>query len=131
MISRTGIHAIRALAVLGTLHEGEYAGASTIASRIDAPQNYLGKLLRILSREGLLISQKGMGGGFRLAKPPGEVSLYEVIEPIDNISAWSGCFFGAHECDADNPCVVHDKWGHVRDSYLEFLKNTSIAEITV
>ena len=131
MISRTGIHAIKALAVLGQLPDGEYAGASAIADKIDAPQNYLGKLLRVLSKEGLVTSQKGLGGGFMLAKPADQISLYDILEPIDQVSRWMGCFFGRSGCSEDDPCAVHGKWGPVRDQYMQFLKNTSISEIHI
>ena len=59
MISKTGIHAVRAVVALSELPEGAFAGAADIASRIGAPPNYLGKLLKNLAGEGLLESQKG------------------------------------------------------------------------
>lgn len=129
MISRTGIHAIKALAALSEIPEDEYAGASAIAKGIDAPQNYLGKLLRALSREGLVISQKGLGGGFRLARPMEQISLFDILEPIDQVSRWEGCFFGRAECGDKDPCAVHSAWASVREVYLEFLKNTTLADI--
>jgi hypothetical protein len=46
VISKTGIHALAALAVLAKLSNGSYAGAGVIAKAIDAPPNYLGKLRR-------------------------------------------------------------------------------------
>ncbi len=129
MISRTGIHALRALVALAELPEGAYAGAADIATDIGAPRNYLGKLLKILADEGLLESQKGKGGGFRLAHAPSEVSLYEIIEPIEKISRWSGCFLGQGRCSDHAPCAVHQQWGQIRDQYLGFLSQTTLADL--
>jgi Rrf2 family transcriptional regulator, iron-sulfur cluster assembly transcription factor len=130
MISKTGVHAMLALALMAQLKPGEYAGTVHIAKEIGAPQNYLGKLLAILAGEGLLISQKGFGGGFRLAHEARQISLYDVVEPIDKVSRWSGCFLGRGVCDANHPCAVHDRWKAVREEYLRFLKETTIEDLT-
>jgi DNA-binding IscR family transcriptional regulator len=42
----------------------------------------------------LVQSQKGIGGGFRLARDPGAISLLDVVEPIEHVSRWSGCILG-------------------------------------
>ncbi|HAZ14535.1 MAG: hypothetical protein A2X86_15500 [Bdellovibrionales bacterium GWA2_49_15] len=130
MISRTGLHALKALALLSELPEGEYAGAAAIAKEIGAPQNYLGKLLQTLSHVGLVESQKGKGGGFRMAKNAGKTSLYDVIEPIEQVSRWGGCFLGRNKCSSTSPCALHTKWKFTRDTYLNFLKTTTLSEIS-
>ena len=76
MISKTGIHALAAMTKLATLKPGEFAGAADIANEIGAPKNYLGKLLKSLAGNGMLISQKGFNGGFRLAKDADDISLF-------------------------------------------------------
>ena len=129
MISQTAKHALGALTVLAELHEGQFAGAGEIAGDIDAPRNYLGKLLQTLAGEGLVESQKGKGGGFRLARSPASISLIEVVEPIDRVSRWSDCFLGRRRCSNDSPCAVHDRWAEVRDVYLDFLRETTIADL--
>ncbi len=129
MISRTGIHAIKSLAILAELPDGEFLGASAIARKINAPENYLGKILRSIARTGLLDSQKGKGGGMKLALDPGDISLYMVLQPIDRMEDWEGCFLGSGECQSNNACEVHKRWRPVRDSLIEFLQTTSIRDI--
>src|SRR5262245_28197047 len=97
MITKSGVHAVRAMVALAKLPEDTYAGAARIAKEIGAPQNYLGKLLQALAREGLVESQKGLGGGFRLARTPRRISLLDVVEPIEHVSRWSGCILGRPE----------------------------------
>ena len=129
MISQTAKHALAALTALAELPEGQYAGAGEIAGDIDAPRNYLGKLLQTLAGEGLVESQKGKGGGFRLARSPASISLLEVVEPIDRVSRWSDCFLARGRCSDDSPCAVHDRWAEVRDGYLDFIRDTTIADL--
>ncbi|MDX9856661.1 MAG: Rrf2 family transcriptional regulator [candidate division Zixibacteria bacterium] len=129
MISKTGISAAKALAVLAKIPDREYAGSAAIAKEIGAPQNYLGKLLKALASEGLVESQKGFGGGFRLARPAAKISLFDVVEPIDKVSRWGNCFLGNGRCNEHDPCAVHDRWKRVREEYLGFLRETTIADL--
>ena len=110
MISKTGSLAIRALMVLTELPEGQYAGAVQIAKQLSAPANYLSKLLQSLSKTGIVESQKGLGGGFRLAKLPQKITLFDVIETVEQISRWSRCIMGQAVCSGDNPCALHHQW---------------------
>jgi len=129
MISKTGVHALTALAALADLPDGVYAGAGEIAEQIGAPPNYLGKLLKTLADVGLVESQKGRGGGFRLALQAASISLLEALEPIEHVSRWNGCFLGRCLCSDSAPCAVHGRWGTARDIYLRFLRETSIADL--
>lgn len=131
MISQTAKHALAALTVLAELPRGQYAGAADIAREINAPRNYLGKLLKTLADEGLVESQKGRGGGVRLARRPDSVSLLEAVQRIDRLNRWSDCFLERGRCSAEGQCAVHHRWAKVRDVYLEFLKQTTIADLAV
>jgi Rrf2 family protein len=129
MLTKTGLHAVRAVVALARLPADTYAGAASVAREIGAPPNYLGKLLQTLAREGLVQSQKGLGGGFRLARPPEDISLLDVVEPIEQVSRWSGCILGWPECSDRSPCALHDRYKAVRDAYLRLLTQTTIATL--
>jgi len=129
MLTKSGVHAIRAMVALASTPPGEYCGTSTIAEAAGAPRNYLGKLLFLLSRHGLVESQKGLGGGFRLSRSSREITLLDVVESIEDVARWKECAFRGKVCSDTNPCAVHTRWGHVRDAYLSFLKDTSVAEL--
>lgn len=129
MISRSAMHAIRALSALSTLPPGVRMGTATLAAKIDAPPNYLGKLLQTLARYGLVDSRKGLGGGFSLARAPGEIRLLDVVEPMDQIDRFAGCFLGRSECSDTDPCALHDRWADLRRRYLAILSETTLAEL--
>jgi Rrf2 family protein len=129
MISKTALHAIRAVVTLAELPEGEFCGAGAIATQVGAPQNYLGKLLQTLAQSGVVHSQRGLGGGFQLARDPAQISLYDIVEPIDHVTRWTGCFLGRPQCSATNPCAMHFRWASIRDAYLDMLHSTTVAEV--
>ncbi len=129
MLSTTSLHAVRAVGELAELGADEYVGAATLAKKIGAPPNYLGKLLQLLSRHGIVDSRKGTGGGFRLARPPQTISLFEIVDPIEHVDRWNGCFLGNKRCGMNGGCTIHRRWGPVRDAYLQLLKESTADEI--
>jgi Rrf2 family transcriptional regulator, iron-sulfur cluster assembly transcription factor len=129
MLSKTSIHALRAMIVLAELPPGDYAGAGRLAERIEAPPNYLGKLLQQLARSGLVRSQKGISGGFRLARAPAAITVFEIVEPLEHIDRWDGCILGRRECGGHNPCPLHETYGRIRQEYLTFLRSTTLATL--
>ncbi len=129
MISKTGLYVIRALSALAKLPPDAWMGTATLAQEIDAPVNYLGKLLHILARERVILSQKGVRGGVRLARPPQKISLYEALEPFENFGRWKDCLLGKPTCPDPEPCHLNKTWAPVRDQVLEFLQNTTAANL--
>ncbi|MFO0880702.1 MAG: Rrf2 family transcriptional regulator [Gemmataceae bacterium] len=129
MLSKTGLHAIRAMLALARLPDGTFAGAASIAQEIGAPPNYLGKLLRNLADHGLVESQKGLGGGFRLARAARSISLLDVVDPIEHMNRWAGCILGLPTCSDTRPCAMHDRWKGVRAAYIQMLQQTSLADL--
>jgi len=93
------------------------------------PLDCLGKLLKTLADAGLLESQKGKGGGFRLARDPAAIKLSEALEPFEHVHRWSGCFLGRASCSDHAPCSMHRRWRAVRDVYLQFLSDTTVADL--
>ena len=112
---------------LAKLPPGKSEGAATIAKKIKAPQNYLGKILQGLAYQGFVVSQKGLGGGFRLNKDPSKITLYDVVDSIESVSRWSDCILGREKCTDAAPCEAHNGYKAVREAYLKYLQQTTIA----
>jgi Rrf2 family transcriptional regulator, cysteine metabolism repressor len=77
-------YACRALAQIARLHgSGKLAQIENIA-RVEAiPANYLVQILSELKMGGLIVSRRGKKGGYALARPPDEISIYEVVKLLD------------------------------------------------
>jgi Rrf2 family protein len=129
MLTRSATHAIRAMVALAALAPGEYGRTSQIAESAGVPRNYLGKILFLMSRRGLVESQRGLGGGFRLSRGANLISLHDVIDSVEDIARWNECAFGEKTCSEEHPCALHGRWGRVRDAYFSLLKNTSVGEL--
>ncbi|MCA9399987.1 MAG: Rrf2 family transcriptional regulator [Candidatus Omnitrophica bacterium] len=129
MINKSSLLAIKALTELAQLPPGECEGAGSIAQKINAPANYLGKILQSLASRGLIISQKGKGGGFRLERSPKKIRLFDIVAAIEDTGKWSKCFLGRKQCLDSSPCHVHDQWKHVKETNIKFLEGINLYDL--
>lgn len=130
MLSATSQHAIRALAQISQLAEGESILGRDLALAADIPANFLAKIMLALRNVGIVDATRGLGGGYRLVKRPDEITLMEVAELFDGIHARPGCFLGQkHACSDQDACAAHAGWKVVCDAYLTYMTTTTIADI--
>lgn len=83
MISQTSEYALRASVFLAALPAEQPASAQEIAGATQVPVGYLQKVLRAMSRRGLLTAHRGTGGGFALARAASAISVLDVLRAAD------------------------------------------------
>lgn len=83
MISQTSEYALRAAVYLAARSDDKPASAQEISEATQVPVGYLQKILRMLSRHGILSAQRGIHGGFALAKVPTAISVLEILKASD------------------------------------------------
>lgn len=85
LISQTSEYALRAMVHLARRKQGEEGPetAQQVSEATRVPLGYLHKILRKLTRAGLLVAQRGIGGGFMLARAPEEIHVIEVLRASD------------------------------------------------
>ena len=76
-------YALLALVHLGRRPAGELVSAGDIARAQRIPPRFLEQILLLLKRAGIVCSAKGRGGGFQLARAPGQITLAEVVRLLD------------------------------------------------
>ncbi len=107
MISQTTEYALRAVVWLGANPEKPLT-AQQIAEATRVPAGYLAKVLQGLSRAGLLHSQRGLGGGFTLAKAPNTLTMWEVVQAVDPLKRIHECPLG-FESHGTELCALHQQ----------------------
>lgn len=127
-ISRSSEYAIRAMTYLAGRTEGFHL-ARDMADALEIPAPFLGKVLQPLVMRGLLQSQRGRNGGFRLAARPEEVALYQIVDAIEHLGRTRQCFLGQAECTDDRACPMHDYWKSAATSFLTRLAGTTLADL--
>jgi Rrf2 family nitric oxide-sensitive transcriptional repressor len=116
MLSATQEYALRAMTQLARTAP-DSATTADIAKSVRVPSAYLNKVLQHMRRAGLVKSQRGVGGGVALAKPPKRISLLEVIEAV---SPWQN---GAGKSALDR------KLKAIGDAFRKSAAATSLADV--
>lgn len=104
VISQTAEYALRAVVFLAE-RPGRWT-TKAIAETTQIPPGYLAKIMQSLSQAGVVSGQRGLKGGFSLARPPHELPISEVIEVIDPIRRIHKCPLNL-ETHAEELCPLH------------------------
>lgn len=129
MFSQTSEYAIRALSILARHPRDQYVLVGTLATGADLPHHYLSKILQNLVRMQILESRKGSRGGFRLARDPDNITLYEIVNAIENLGQTRRCLLGQAECSDERACPLHEFWTGITSEYLKTLNQTSLGDL--
>ncbi|TET31961.1 MAG: Rrf2 family transcriptional regulator [Planctomycetota bacterium] len=131
MLSASSEYALRALGYLASESDKPWVLSHEIAKKLSLPPHFLAKILRTLATEKILKSQRGRSGGFRLARSPKEIYLFEIVEPIDRLTQREACLLGHTYCTLEVPCPLHNTWQKIMEDFLNLLKNTTLSELSV
>ncbi len=124
---KTSQNAIAAVSRLTELFpSGAVESSKQIAESRNLPAPLVGKILTELSRGGLVTGSPGPGGGYRLARPPAEISLKDVVELFERESAGM-CPYGPGWCGVKEPCPLHNSISEINQIGDDFLRNTNFA----
>ena len=122
-------YAIRALTYLAQQPEGTAVPIKEVAEQEDLPPHFLAKIMQTLAKTGVLDSYKGPTGGFALARPAGQITLYDIVEALDDLSNYDHCAVGLAECSDEKPCPLHNMWKGVRTAVLDYFRRTSLVDL--
>lgn len=95
------------------------------ATRLELPT--VSKLLKQLAHASLVESFRGAAGGYRLARPPGEITLAEIVEALDGPIGMTDCC--AAGCDREAHCGVSQGWRSVGGAVDAALRAVSLADM--
>lgn len=130
MLSKTTEYAIRALVFIQlTNWDLRRPGVEEIAEAIEAPVAYSAKILQTLTKHRLLESMKGRGGGFFFMDNQTDLTLYDVIHVMEGDACFHKCGFGLKNCDAENPCPLHEKYVVINDVFFDIAKTQTIESL--
>jgi len=111
--------------------DGARLTATSLAEETRVPLPTAQKLVGRLAAAGLLVSARGAGGGFRLARSPAEISLADIVEAVEGPIALTSCVeTGRHDCGIDHHCQVRPHWGAVNDALRGALGGVSLATLS-
>lgn len=127
MFSNTVEYALRAIVHLAY----ELPDARTTAQIAEAtkvPKDYLSKILQGLAKKGIVQTQRGVGGGVTLARPPEELTILDVVNAVEPIERITTCPLGlaAHGVKL---CPLHKRMDAAMATVEAAFRKTTLAEV--
>ena len=130
-VSTRGDYASRALLSLALHQEDAPTSVRDLAERTGLPQPYLEQILLALKGAGLVRSKRGVGGGYVLARVPGEITLGQIVSAVDG-PITAGDFGEPHTngaCDHEGQCVLLAVWSEVGHYMRTHLDSYTLADM--
>ena len=128
-ITQQADYAVRAVLDLTLQTTRDRVASEGIARRQNIPPAFLTKILTRLAAEGIVVTQRGVNGGTRLARSPEAITLLDVVEAIDGPITLNRCARHPGECSRDQTCVVHPIWLELCNEFRARLQSYTFAAI--
>lgn len=108
--------------------DGTYRLARSLSADLDLPGPFLAKILQALGQAGILDSLRGPSGGFRLNRPPEQISLREVVVAMEGPEPFEDCLLG-HACGGGCHCPLRPAWDGLQTLLTTVLAQTSLRDL--
>ncbi len=104
--------------------------AAQLAEETGLPAPTVQKLVSRLTSAGLLRSSRGIGGGFKLARPAAAITLADIVEAVEGPIALTACVDqGKHDCGLEAACQVKPHWPIVNAALRGALAGVSLIQL--
>lgn len=127
-LTTKGRFAVTAMIDLALRQDDGPVALASISERQKISLSYLEQLFGKLRRHGLVVSVRGPGGGYCMAKPTSEVSVADVIRAVDEALDATRCG-GQSNCHDEETCMTHLLWTNLTNRMLDYLSSVSLAEL--
>lgn len=124
-------YGVALMAQLASNGRQELATAPDLAEALQLPLPTVRKILKVLAKENLLVSQRGAAGGYILAREPREITLLDMVGALEGPMALTECASGEPcGCDRENVCGLRDNWSMVNSLLQNTLQSYTLEQMT-
>ena len=109
--------------------EDRYLSLQEIADDLGSAQSYLEEIALLLKQAGLIQGKKGPGGGYRLARPPGEITAEMMLTALEGPLTLVECQDKEKQCPVQDRCRSRGFWGQLQKQVRATLHSTTLADI--
>lgn len=110
-------------------NRGRNLSARRLAVETRLPLPMVRKVLKALTREGLLVSNRGTSGGYGLARDPGRISVAEILSAVEGPIAMTECLDTDGNCRQEAVCRVRNNWEWINDAVTGVLGAISLLDM--
>ena len=126
-LTRAGDYALRVMFILAKLKPGQVSSKSELAKSQEVPSSFLSKILQQLAAKGLILSHRGVRGGFSLSRKPEDISLLEIIEAVEGPLQMNSCVIPEKKnCQRMENCPGANVWRKVQAEMVRLFSGISL-----
>lgn len=103
--------------------------AAEIADNVEIAPPTVSKILKILTREGFLISQRGLKGGYSLALSADDISVADLVDALEGPIALTECSYAKGVCQQERSCSVRQNWLRINQAIHATLDGIRLAQM--
>lgn len=112
--------------------EARTNSAAHLAEATGIPLPTVAKLMNALARSDLVVSHRGAGGGYSLARPSHTITVADIIQAIEGPISIAACVEGSVEhCESEKLCPMRGNWQRVNDAIREALHGVTLSEMSM
>lgn len=128
-INRQTEYAVRTIIELAKLPSGEQLSTRIISERQNIPEVFLKKTIQLLTRGGLVLTQRGTQGGVKLARLSSQITIADVVLAIEGPLALNLCLNEGYECKNKPQCNVHKILRRTQNAVVKELTRETFEDI--
>ena len=129
VITRATEYAVRTVIFLAQQPKDDIVLKKDICRTQDVTPAFLTKILQPLIKVGIVSSQRGVGGGFLLAKDPSEITMLDILQAEEGQLKLNHCLVDTNVCHRDAYCSAHEVWYKAQNEMAKVLREKSIADL--
>lgn len=129
IITRATEYAIRAVLHMSRQPHGQIVYKKDICKEQEITPAFLTKILQPLIKAGIVGSQRGVGGGFFLARDPAQITLLDVLKAEEGPVYLNQCLVREGNCNREFFCPVHGAWHEIREEFMAILARYDFARL--
>jgi Rrf2 family protein len=122
-------YGLRAMLQIAEAYGGEPVPISAIAESQEISGKYLEQVVGALRKAELITSRKGVKGGYLLSRPPADITLWDIILPLDPQTALVDCVTQPQCCERSDRCLTRDIWTLLSARMQEFWSGYTLEDL--
>ncbi len=128
-LSTRSRYGVRLMLALAANKQKKPVFLKDIANSEEISEKYLSQIIIPLKGKGLVTTFRGAHGGYLLSRPASEISLREIIEPLEGDLSLVDCVNNPGVCDRANACASREVWDELSSLLLNFLDTFTLEDL--
>ena len=130
LISTKGRYALRILIDMAEHQSDSYIPLKDVAARQEISEKYLETIVKLLVKDGILVGLRGKGGGYRLKKAPGQITVGHILRLTEDSLAPVSCLqANAAACERAAACRTLPMWTKLNELINDYLDSVTLADL--